>query len=296
MPYEGSRARTHRPAYHTSDHRYAHPHPRHVRAYAPSGHRVPSHDWYRSWYTHWWVHPHYRWVHTTWVVVSFDFTPSPWEAGWAPPSRAGWAWVPGHWEGPYWVPGHWEPSRVAPSWYGAQWTWVPGFWVGPAYVEGYWRLQQRRDGEWVWVDGGYRSDGSYVPAHWRPATAPPAGFIWEAGFWDGESWVEGFWRPASRRNYDWVSARYLGDGTYEAGYWEPTEARPGYVWVPGWFDGEAWNDGYWVAEAEYRAADPDAWTPPEGVEDGWHDAPYEATDAPASEDELPLALPVDGVR
>lgn len=294
-PYDPSRAQPQRPPYETRDHRYAHPDPRHVRAYPDAGHPPPHHHWYRPWYTHWWVHPYYRWVHTTRVVVWFDFHVDPWVAAWVPPPRPGWVWISGHWEGPVWIPGHWEPTHPPATWYGARWVYVPGFWIGPVYVEGYWRVERRADGRWEWVDGHYTADGAYVPGHWVPADPAPAGYVWEPGFWNGEHWVEGYWRPASREGYVWVSARYTADGTYEAGYWEPAAPRPGYVWIPGWFDGEKWVPGYWVPEADYRSTDPQAWTPPAGAEDGWNEPAPSAPPTTATEgDEVPLALPVTG--
>jgi hypothetical protein len=120
--------------------------------------------------------------------------------------------------------------------------------------------------------------------------------VWEAGFWDGDDWVEGFWRPASRSGFRWIDAGYRDDGVWEAGYWEPLAPRSGHVWVPGWYDGGAWQDGYWVTEAEYDAANPDAWTPPEGARDGWDAAPSEPPAGAVDADDVPLALPADGVR
>jgi hypothetical protein len=146
------------------------------------------------------------------------------------------------------------------------------------------------------VPGHYVGGGAYVSGHWRPTAPPPSGYTWEPGFWDGEDWVEGFWRPASRSGYRWVDGRYVEDGTYQAGYWEPTEPRPGFVWIPGWFDGEVWVQGYWVSEAEYTATDTQAWTPPEGVEDGWDQASAPAPESAPQGEEIPLALPVDGAR
>lgn len=291
VPFEAHHAERHVPAWQTTDHRYGHPAAHHVPAYPHAGHPPPHHGWYRPWYTHWWVHPYYRWVHVTHVVVWFEFAPDPWVATWAPPARAGWVWVPGHYAGPLWVPGHWAPAAGAPAWYGARWVFVPGWWMGPTYIEGYWRVDHRSDGDWVWVEGAYQADGSYIPGYWKPSGPEPAGYTWEPGFWNGEDWVEGYWRPVAREGYAWVRAHLNSDGTFEAGYWEPLEQRPGMVWVPGWFDGETWQSGYWVEQGEYDAADPDKWTPPEGVDEGWNE-PESAPPTSATEGaEIPLALP-----
>jgi hypothetical protein len=120
-----------------------------------------------------------------------------------------------------------------------------------------------------------------VWGHWAPADAAPDGYVWEPGFWDGDEWVEGFWRPAARVDQRWVSSAYDADGVYHAGYWQPIAQWPGFVWIPGWFDGETWIDGFWVEEGTYRASDPDAWAP---------DPDAEAIDAPL-EDDAPLAIP-----
>lgn len=291
VAYERHASGHHRPAWQTTDSRFAHPAPRHVPAYWHAGHPAPRHNWYRTWYTHWWVHPYYRWVHPTHVLVALDFTPDPWVVGWAPPLRAGWEWTPGWWVGPRWAPGHWRPQTPAPAWYGVGWTWVPGWWLGRAYVDGYWRVERRADGEWEWVEGEYQEDGAYVPGHWRPVGAEPSGYTWEPGFWNGEEWVEGYWRPVARDGYHWVTAHLNEDGVFEAGYWEPDQDWPGMIWVPGWFDGVKWVPGYWVSDAEYEAADPDTWTPPEGVDAGWDEDPVDPPTAASEGVEVPLALP-----
>jgi hypothetical protein len=112
--------------------------------------------------------------------------------------------------------------------------------------------------------------------------------VWEAGYWDGQYWVEGFWRPATRSGYRWVSAYLDEDGIIHAGYWEPVDDRPGYVWIPGWFDGDTWIEGYWVSEQQYRDAKPDEYQPDEGWND--HD-PADREEPPA--DQPPPAIPVD---
>jgi hypothetical protein len=252
------------PPYQTRDHRWARP-------------RVPAHDidvdhprpanrhyWGR--YSHWWVHPYYRWHHATVVVVPFGWVATPWVDTWTPPPRPGWVWIPGHWAGPHWVPGQFSPLGSPPVFGGVRFTYVPGWWLGPVYVEGYWRATDRAG--WQWLSGYYRDDGSYVWGYWAPLTPGPRGFVWERGYWDGDRWVEGFWRRESRAGYRWVAAAYGEDGIFRAGYWEPLTAQPGWVWVPGWFDGARWVPGYWVSEADYRSVDPERWAPPSGWDAG----------------------------
>ena len=257
-----------------------------MRAYPDARHAPPPARYYSARYTHWWVHPYYRWVHATVAVVTFNYAVHAWLYDWTPPARAGWVWVPGHYDG-WWVPGHWMPAGPAPSSWGSHWVYVPGWWVGDTYIEGYWRIPTR-GASWSWVEGHWTADGTYVWGHWEPKAQAPAGYVWEAGYWDGGEWVEGFWRPAMRKGYRWVSAAYDTDGVYEGGYWEPMEDRSGSTWIPGWFDGNEWVDGYWVTDSEYSSANPDTWAPAPGLEDGWDDAPA----APSSSDEQPLALPV----
>ncbi|MEZ4237483.1 MAG: hypothetical protein R3F59_15320 [Myxococcota bacterium] len=271
-----------RPLNHSTDHRFARPDPYVIIAHPP--HRPPV--WrYRPYWTHWWVHPYWRWTHATVVVVPLGFATDPWGDLWVPPLRPGWVWVPGHWNGLWWVPGHWAPAGPVPAVWGGSWAYVPGWWMGTVYVEGYWRRATRPG--WTWVDGYYLDDGSYVRGWWVPDAGPPRrDYVWEAGFFDGEHWVEGFWRPAVRTGYRWVSAWLDDAGVYHAGYWEPEVDRPGMVWVPGWFDGDGWIEGYWVPQAEYDAADPEDWQP----DPGW-DA---KGDAQPPEDEPPVAIPVDG--
>lgn len=272
---EPAHVRAHIDPHDIPDHRYRRPDPWHVRALP--GHPVPRWPGYRGWYTHWWLHPHWRWLHATRAFVTLGFPCTPWEAAWVPPFRPGWVWAPGHWDGPVWIPGHWQPVAAAPTGY----VFVPGFWVGGFWVEGFWRAQARRG--WRWVDGAYVGDGVYVQGHWAPATGAPAGRVWEPGFWDGEVWVEGFWRPARYPGYTWVSASWGDDGVYRCGYWEPMQARPGYVWIPGWFDGESWQNGYWVTEAVYQTTDTDKWQPQTEA----------ASEPDAGSDEGPaLAIPV----
>ena len=246
----------------------------------------PHFFWYRSWYSHWWVHPYWRWQTATVLVVSFPFTAHAWVDTWGPPPRAGWRWVAGRHVGPRWVPGYWAPTRPVPR---AGYVFVPGWWIGDVYIEGYWRIPDRPDGDWVWIDGHYNEDGSYIPGHWRPVADAPDGYVWEPGFFDGQVWVEGYWRPARRDGYHWVAATYEGDGIYDAGYWDPVDGKPGYVWVPGWFDGNQWIEGYWVTEAEYKNTDPSSYQADDGWNDGWDDKSSDV----AADEGPPIAIPVD---
>jgi hypothetical protein len=166
---------------------------------------------------------------------------------------------------------------------------VPGWWIGDVYIEGYYRIPDRSDGDWVWVDGHYNEDGSYIPGHWRPVADGPDGYVWEPGFFDGTVWVEGYWRPARRDGYRWVVATYNSDGIYEAGFWDPVDDKPGYVWIPGWFDGNQWIEGYWVTKAEYENTDPSKYEPDEGWNAGWDDKSAQAVD----DEGPPIAIPVD---
>lgn len=289
---DAERAQDHRspPPHHSNDHRYARPRSAAVRAYPDARHGPPPSRWYRPYYAQWWVHPYYRWVHATVSIVLFDYTVYAWTHDWAPPPRAGWVWVPGHMEA-WWIPGHWEPAGPVPVSYGGHWVYVPGWWVGDRYMEGYYRAADRGPG-WTWVEGRWTGEGVYQWGHWEPVNRTPAGYVWEAGYWDGEDWVDGFWRPQLRNGYRWVSAAFDEDGVFEGGYWEPVVDRPDSTWIPGWFDGNEWVDGYWVSNVEYNAATPDTYNPPPGFDDGWSDDTAGASSTPANPDEQPLAIPV----
>jgi hypothetical protein len=253
--------------------------PRNPHAHAPP----PAYTPYRGWYTHWWVHPYWRWQHATVLVVTFPFVVDPWADAWIPPSRHGWAWVPGHFERGFWIPGHWAPVARPVSGY----VYVPGWWFGNVYISGYYRVAARDS--WRWVDGRYGPDGAYVPGHWQPTSAVPDGYTWEPGFFDGEVWVEGYWRPLARAGFRWVAARTTDEGVHCSGYWQPTESRADHVWIPGWFDGNQWVEGYWVSKREYDTTDPSTWEP----EQGW-DANEERGDD-SYDDAPPVAIAVPEV-
>ena len=259
-----------------------------MHAYPSAPRPVPVRYAYRPYYTRWYVHPYYRYTYATTVVVGFGFPCYPWSVGWMPPVRAGWMWMDGYWAGTYWMPGYWSPMAVAPVGY----VYVPGWWQGTVYIDGYYRPQVRHDGDWRWQDGYYLDDGTYVRGHWEPTRQGPSGYTWEAGFWDGQTWVEGFWRPDFRAGFTWVSAYYDEDGVMHAGYWAPLDQRPGSVWIPGWFDGNQWIEGYWVAETQYESEDVQGWQPEAGWDDG-HDDRREAAPQSYADDEQPLGIPVE---
>ena len=255
------------------------PAPSRVHTHPRAGHPPPTVYPYRPYYTRWYTHPYQRHVYVLprpRVVVRIGSSTEPWTPTWVPPRREGWVWVPGRWlPGRVWAPGHWRPVGAAPSGF----VYVPGYWAGQMYVEGFWRTQARRG--WVWVEGRYGSGGRWVPGGWQPLQEVPAGYVWEHGFFDGEQYVDGFWRPVSRSGHRWVAATFTPDGTFSAGYWQPTETRPGHLWVPGWFDGVTWVEGYWepVQAWQARADEPVA--------------PVEGTPAPTVERTTPLAIPVE---
>lgn len=274
------------------DSRIDRPHPDHVQQrHRSARHAPPRHRSYRGCYGRWWVHPYWRSYHATWAVVWFGFGVDPWSPYWAPPVRWGWTWYPGGWVSGVWWPGYWSPTTTITIQRGNHYVYVPGWWEDEVYVEGYWRRAERDDGDWFWVDGYYLDDGTYIRGHWSPAEAGPEGYVWEPGFWDGEVWNGGFWRPQYRKGFRWLASWYDEDGIFNAGYWEPTEIPAGQVWIPGWFDGNAWIEGYFVTEAEYQRANPEAWTPEAGWDAG-RDS-LEAAPPQVLEDDAPLALPVE---
>ena len=233
------------------------------------------------------------------MVVNFGFAVNPWLVTWTPPARPGWVWTAGFYNVyGYWVPGHWSPIRTTVVYYDTDYVYVPGYWQQDVYVEGYYRPDQRQDGDWEWVEGYYLDDGTSIPGHWVPAGAGPEGYAWEPGFFDGETWVEGFWRPEYRAGFLWVSSWYDADGVYNSGYWEPTNNNPGQIWIPGWFDGNEWVEGYWVGEDEYQNTDINDWQPDDGWHDGWDPdsgdlyGGNEDVYAPTEPGTIPLAMPV----
>jgi hypothetical protein len=151
----------------------------------------------------------------------------------------------------------------------------------------------------MWIDGEYVDEGVYSRGHWKPSNDGPEGYVWEPGFYDGETYVDGFWRPQFRNGFTWLSAYYDEDGVFHAGYWMPIRPETGFVWVPGWFDGNQWVEGYWVRQDDYKDEDVEGWAPEEGWDDGWEVGSGwgdgEVVGSHAStvyEEDLPLALPI----
>ncbi len=252
-----------RPVHRSMDKRYHRPSHRVVVTHPHAGYAPPARWSYRPYYTRWYCHPWYRYRYATTVVVGFGFVTYAWTSQWAPPHRTGWVWVPGYSMYGYWHPGHWSPVAPAPVHY----VYVPGWWDNEVYVEGYYR-KDGRDG-WAWVSGEYLDDGTYIPGHWIPEGSAPEGYLWESGFFDGEAWIDGFWRPEYRAGHQWLSAYFDADGIYNSGYWLPLEERLDHVWVPGWFDGTQWVEGYWLHEDEVTEEAFEAWSPEDGFDDGW---------------------------
>ena len=276
------------PLHRTRDHRYARPRSYRLTQHPQAHHAPPRFTPYRAWYSHWWIHPFFRWQHATIRAVQFPFAVTAWVVDWTPDPRPGWTWVAGRHVGPVWHPGHWRPAHTRAVVYSSiSYIYVAGYWSGDTYLEGYYRPEERTDGDWAWVEGYYLEDGVYVAGHWVPSGTPPEGMTWEAGFFDGEEWVEGFWRPGQRSGHRWISSYYDDEGVYHSGYWEPIQAQAGAIWVPGWFDGNTWQEGYWVPTEEYESADLTAWEPEPGFDSGWSEDPE-----PVSEDTMPLAVPV----
>lgn len=114
----------------------------------------------------------------------------------------------------------WGPAWIPPSRYG--WSWVPGYWY-----YGYWH-----------------------PGYWRPLAPIPIGYVYVPGWWQTEVvYVEGFYRQESREGWRWVDGQYLDDGTYVRGHWLPRGTTPaGYTWVPGFWNGDQWLEGFWRPE------------------------------------------------
>jgi hypothetical protein len=51
--------------------------------------------------------------------------------------------------------------------------------------------------------------------------------------------------PAPHAGFVWVPGSYDPYGFYTPGYWQPTGVRVGYLWVPGYWIGHTYHDGYW---------------------------------------------------
>ncbi len=178
-------------------------------------HRTPDHRYAR---------PHHRYVRRS-PLVRYDV-----------PVRRSYAVRYTHW----WVHPYYRHYRSCSV--------VVGF---PFYVHPWtsWWAPPPRPG-WRWVPGYWAVDW-WVPGGWRPVRRAPVvrdvTYVWVDGWWQGELYVEGFWRvPARGANWVWVDGRYAEGGVYVRGHWRPIAPEPpGYVWVPGFWDGEVWVGGFW---------------------------------------------------
>ena len=112
------------------------------------------------------------------------------------------------------------------------------------------------------------------------------------------------------RDSRWAEGYFDEEGIFYAGYWVPVTDQDGFVWIPGWFDGKAWIEGYWVRDAEAYSEDIADWEPAEGWDGGWEvgsawgdgvvienhtDAGARLARPGPTDADLPLALPVDAV-
>lgn len=57
--------------------------------------------------------------------------------------------------------------------------------------------------------------------------------------------------PAPRPGYVWIPGFFDAWGSWHPGHWRPVEVRPGYVWVDGYWVGPQYIEGYW--RPTYRA-------------------------------------------
>ncbi len=254
---------------------------------------------YYPWHLRWYVHPYarYWWPVSHWVWLGGPVYP--WTIGWAAPVRPGWVWVSAVAVGTAAAvtannrrasePGHYEPAQEPPQ----EYVYVEGFWVGDGYVEGFYRLQSRGD-DWLWVDGRYTEDRVYQWGYWMPRKAPPQGYRWEPGFFDGERWVEGYWRPVERAGFTWVNSFFNEEGEFTTGYWAPTEEKQGMTWIPGWFDGTSWVEGYWADSREVQKANLEDFEPGDPDPQAQKQAPRNEKKAKTPEElDKPIAIPVE---
>jgi hypothetical protein len=100
----------------------------------------------------------------------------------------------------------------------------------------------------AWYDGWWR------PNLWRNLhlTRAVIGFVAAAvDAWDPT------WRPPERQGWVWCPGTER-DGAYTPGEWVPDEAvaPDGFVWVPGYWQGDVYVDGWWRSESR----DDGGWT------------------------------------
>lgn len=73
---------------------------------------------------------------------------------------------------------------------------------------------------WVWVEGYYAQDGTWIPGYWSPAYQRP-GYVWVPGHWEGDRYLDGYWREVARPGWTWVDGYYDRGGRWVQGYWAP---------------------------------------------------------------------------
>jgi hypothetical protein len=142
-------------------------------------------------------------------------------------------WYTGYYCHPWY---RWQYSTVAVvgfGWNPYPWynTWVPPYRAG-----------------WGW-NAGYWGAGYWYPGYWTPVAPMPVGYSYVPGWWENDSYVEGYYRTDSRDGWSWFDGYYLEDGQYVRGHWEPDgDAPEGYAWEPGFWDGNEYQDGFWRPE------------------------------------------------
>ncbi|MBN1828441.1 MAG: YXWGXW repeat-containing protein [Deltaproteobacteria bacterium] len=87
----------------------------------------------------------------------------------------------------------------------------------------------------------------FVPAPLPLKPPPPAaGFIWIERYKHASGvYIGGFWRPAAKEGFVWTDGVWSDDGQWTPGHWAPVKAKPGFFWVPGYWNGAVWVEGYW---------------------------------------------------
>jgi hypothetical protein len=72
---------------------------------------------------------------------------------------------------------------------------------------------------------------------------------------------------------------------FNAGFWLPLVADDGFTWVPGWFDGVSWVEGYWVNDLEF-----DKELVSMDIGDGFGDGEVIENNSPDKEDDVDEGL------
>lgn len=106
-------------------------------------------------------------------------------------------------------------------------------------------LSQPQPG-YVRVPSHTLSSGEVIPGYWR---APfKKGFYWVEGKEDESgNWIPGHWHPVkpAPKGQVWVPD-YFNGMVWVQGYRRPV-SRPGYIWVDPYWHGGRWRAGYWRA-------------------------------------------------